>query len=102
MELKLNPDDLTLGDLEDFEEYVGKPVDEVVKPVPALDEDGNRKFDDKGRPEMTMKVPTKAVICLVWLVQRKDNPAFTIGDARNVKVSSLVLAETPEGDQGNV
>lgn len=102
MDLKLDPNDLTLGDLEDFENYVGKPIDDVIKPVPVLDEDGNRVFDDKGRPEMTMKVPAKAIICLVWLVNRKGNPDYTVAEARNVKVGSLVLTEPTGADQGNV
>ncbi|GIJ38521.1 hypothetical protein [Micromonospora andamanensis] len=101
MELKLNPDDLTLGDLEDFEDYTGKTIDEIVKPVPVVDDEGNRVFDDKGRPEMTMKVSSKSLVCLVWLMRRKDNPNFTIQDARQVKVTSLVITESSEGDQGN-
>lgn len=99
VDIKLNPDDLTLGDLEDFEELVGKPIDEVVKPVPVTDEFGARVFDAKGRPEMTVKVPTKAVIALVWLSQRRDNPEFTLADARKVRVGSLVMTETNEADQ---
>lgn len=101
MELKLNPDDLTLGDLEDFEAYTGLTIDEVVKPVPVFDDEGNRVFDDKGRPEMTMKVGSKSLVCLVWLSQRKQDPAFTIQDARNVKVTALVIDSGSEADQGN-
>lgn len=101
VELKFDPDSLTLGDLEDFETYVGNSIDEVIKPVPAVDDDGNRVYDDRGRPEMTTKVPTKALICLVWLVKRADDPGFTIEDARKVRVSALSMSAPDESDRGN-
>ncbi|WP_200209110.1 hypothetical protein [Micromonospora coerulea] len=101
MDLRINPDDLTLGDLEDFEDFTGKSIDEAIKPVPVLDDEGKRTFDEKGRPEMTVKVSTKAIICLVWLTQRKANPDFTVADARNVKVTSLVVGGESEAEQGN-
>lgn len=99
--LRLNPDDLTLGDLEDFEEYTGQNIDEVVKPVPVVNADGNRVFDAKGRPEMTVKVSTKAVVCLVWLIHRRTDPSFSITDARNVKVSALMVDNSGSSDLGN-
>lgn len=99
IDLNLNIDDLTLGDLEDFEDFVGVPIDEVIKPVPVFDTNGDRVFDAKGRPESTMKVPTKAVICLVWLVKRKTSPDFTVADARNVRVTSLVLDQSSDAEK---
>ncbi|WP_144121125.1 hypothetical protein [Catellatospora sichuanensis] len=100
LDINLDPDDLTLGDLEDFEEFVGKPIDDVVRPVPVLDDEGNRVFDAKGRPEMTTKIPAKGIICLVWLVKRKSDPSFTLADARKVRVTALVLGKSPEADSG--
>lgn len=99
--LNIDPDELTIGDLEDFEDVVGKSVDEVIRPVPVLDVDGNRKFDSKGRPEMTTKVPAKALRALVWIIRRKAEPEFTFEDARNIRVTSLVLTAPSQADQGN-
>ena len=101
IELRFDPDALTLGDLEDFETFVGNTIDEVIKPVPVTDDNGNRVFDERGRPEMTTKVPAKALVCLVWLVKRADDPGFTIDDARRVKVSALSMSAPVEGDRGN-
>lgn len=101
IELRFDPDSLTLGDLEDFEAFVGNTIDEVIKPVPVVDDNGDRVFDDRGRPEMTTKVPAKALVCLVWLVKRADDPAFTIADARRVKVSALSMSAPEVADRGN-
>lgn len=102
IDLELNTDALTLGDLEDFEETVGKTIDEVVKPVPVYDEDGKRVFDEKGRPEMTVKLSTKSLVALVWIVQRQKDQSFTLADARKVRVSSLVINAAPEDpNRGN-
>lgn len=91
--LTLNPDDLSLGDLEDFEEMTGTSIEDVVKPVPVM-VDGKRVFDEKGRPEMTVKIPAKALVALVFLSQRAKDPSFTREDARRIKVSQLNLTET--------
>ncbi|MEV6638099.1 hypothetical protein AB0M54_45990 [Actinoplanes sp. NPDC051470] len=101
IELSFNPDSLTLGDLEDFEDFTGQSIDEAIKPVPVLDDNGDRVFDDRGRPEMGTKVSTKALIALVWLVKRADEPTFTVADARKVRVSALKMTSPDEGDSGN-
>ncbi|MCG5459622.1 hypothetical protein PSH03_005406 [Micromonospora sp. PSH03] len=101
VDIELNPDDLTLGDLEDFETYVGAGLDEAVKPKPVFDDDGNRVFDEKGRPVSQTRIPTKALVALVWLVKRRETAGFTIADARDVRVNSLVLTESDTADRGN-
>lgn len=99
--LRLDPESLTLGDLEDFEDVVGKAVDEVLKPRPILDDDGNKVLDERGRPEMGVRIPAKALTTLVWLAKRKENPAFTRAEARDVRVDQLEIPDTDESDQGN-
>lgn len=101
MEFTFDPDSMEFGDLEDFEDYVGRPFDEAFAPRPVVDADGNRVFDAKGRPEMAVRMSAKAQTCLVWLVGRKTDPGFSIEDARRTKVTSLVLASPPERDRGN-
>lgn len=101
IELNLDPDSLTIGDLEDFEDFVGKPINEAIRQVPAVDADGNKVFDERGRPEMTVSVSAKALKALIWIVQRKKTPGFSLEDARNVRVSSLALGAPSEDEQGN-
>lgn len=93
--LTINPADMTIGDLEDFEDIVGISMDKAFKPVPLLDEAGERVYelDEKGvnRPATTVDVSTKALKALIYIVNRMENPAFTLEDARKVKVSELEL-----------
>lgn len=102
--LKINPDAMTLGDLEDFEEGVGVPLHEALKPVQERDDEGNKVFDPKGRPVMTVKVSAKSLRYLVWIVKRAEDPEFTPDDARKVKVSELELFsdEDTKDAEGNV
>lgn len=100
--LSINPQDMTIGDLEDFEDVVGMSMDKAFKPVPLLDENGERVFekDAKGvlRPQTTVELSTKALKALIWIVKRQDNPDFTLEDARKIKVSELELQgdDSPE------
>lgn len=90
--MKLDANALTVGDLEDFEDFVGKPLDEAVVEKPLRDEvTGKRLTDDAGKPLSEIKIGAKALVALVWLVKRQDIPGFTIDDARKVKVSSLAV-----------
>lgn len=99
--LTIDPNAMTIGDLEDFEDVVGLSMDKAFKPVPVLDDEGNRVYaepDDKGiaRPEMTVELSTKALKALVWIIKRQDDPNFTLEDARNVKVSELDIEGEPD------
>jgi hypothetical protein len=89
--IRFDEDELTLGDLEDFEDTVGVPLFEALKPKPVLDEDGNKVTDEKGRPQMGVELSAKALKGLVWIVLRQERPGFTLEDARNVKVAALEI-----------
>jgi hypothetical protein len=98
--LRLDPDALTIGDLEDFEDGVGVPLYEALKPTVVKDEDGNKVLDEKGRPETEVKVSSKALKYLVWIVHRNEVEGFTLEDARKVRVGSLELIGDDD-DSGN-
>jgi hypothetical protein len=97
--LRIDPDILTIGDLEDFEDVVGAPLYDVLQPKPVRDAEGKKVLDDDGRPELETQIPTKALKALIWITQRVEKPEFTLQDARNVRVSALELV-APDG-QGN-
>lgn len=71
MKIEFNVDDLTLGEAEDLEEYLGMGLDEIGAAL-------------KGG-----QASTKMVTALVWIAKRKEEPAFTLAQARNVKVAEL-------------
>lgn len=107
--LTINPETLTIGDLEDFEDVVGKPIDEALKPVRVYDTDEllengkpNPSFgkavmvddpDNPGRkrPATEIKVSTKVLKALVWISKRADKPDFTLADARKVRIAELII-----------
>jgi hypothetical protein len=59
-------DDFELGDLEWLEDYIGRPL-----------------TDGSALNSM------KAAVGFVYLVKRREDPAFTIDQARGVKMSSI-------------
>ncbi|WP_326827361.1 hypothetical protein [Streptomyces sp. NBC_01751] len=89
--LRIDPDVLTIGDLEDFEDVVGVPLYDALQPKPVIGSDGKKVLDEKGRPELQTQMSTKALKALIWITQRIEKPDFSLEDARNVKVSALEL-----------
>jgi hypothetical protein len=96
--LRIDPDTLTIGDLEDFEMVTGKPMFDVLKPVQVRDDEGQIVRGEDGRPETEVKVTAVALKALVWISQRAENPAFTLDDARNVRVAALEIVGDDEGE----
>jgi hypothetical protein len=89
--LRIDPDVLTIGDLEDFEDVVGAPLYEVLSPRPVIGSDGKKVLDEKGRPELQTQISTKALKALIWITQRIEKPDFSLEDARRIRVSALEL-----------
>lgn len=91
--LRLSMDDLTLGEMELFEEATGKDIMEVLKPKPVIDEETGRPKKDpddpKGRPLMEAQVTSKAFIGLVYIALRRDNPALTIAEVKAMPLNSI-------------
>lgn len=81
--LNIDLNELTLGDLEDFETQSGVDFREAIK---------------GGASNM----PLKALTCLVWLSKRKQDPNYTLEDARSIKIAQLqglAVTETPANPQ---
>jgi hypothetical protein len=68
-------DDFTLGDLEWLEEHIGMPL------------------SDEGA-----LTSMKTMVGFVFLIKRRDNPDFTIDEARQVKLSVLDSGEEDEAE----
>lgn len=67
--LVVDPDDLTLGEIEDIEKAAGQPFAKMM-------EGG---------------FTASALVAVVYVVMRRDDPSFTIDDARRLKLGSLDL-----------
>lgn len=99
MRLTFNENDLTIGDLEDFEAAVGMQISEALRPVTVRDDEGNVVRDpETGRPEQTVSLSAKALKGLVWIAKRQEDPAFTLEDARSVKVTELDIVRADDDE----
>jgi hypothetical protein len=69
-------DTLTLGDIEDIENYAGLSFSDIGEDKPGV---------------------SKLRTALVWVLKRKENKKFTIEDARNITPDELskIFEETP-------
>ena len=95
--LRFSVDSLTVGDLEDIEEITGMAFDEIMAMLTS------GQVGEGGK----IGLPLKVIKALVLVIYRASNPAFTIEDARKVKVSELevVLSEPdptePAGEEAS-
>lgn len=76
--LTVNIDDLTLGELEDFEEAAGISVADIQARGGSM--------------------PVRAVSALVWVTKRRDDKDFTLDQARKIKLSEVEFTNPTEGD----
>jgi hypothetical protein len=68
MEIIVDPEDLTLGELADWEEATGLRVSEMG--------DGS----------------AKALIGLVWIMKRRKDPTVTLDDVRKLKITEVTIS----------
>jgi hypothetical protein len=88
----MNPEDLSLGDLELFEEATGQDLMEVLKPVPEIDPVTGMPVPDpenKGRPKMTVKVSAKAFVGLMYIAVRREEPDITLNEVRKMRIADF-------------
>ena len=98
--ITINASKLTLGDLDDFEGVVGKSFSKAVREVTVVDDENNVVRDAKGRPLKEVEMSAKAMVALVWISQRKTNPAFTLADARNLSLDDIESEEEDTAGEG--
>jgi hypothetical protein len=98
--LRLSMDDMTLEDMELFEDATGRDMMEVLKPRPVIDEETGRPMKDpddpKGRPLMAPQVTSKAFIGLVYVAKHRENPALTVAEVKAMKLSDIDFEIEPE------
>lgn len=78
MDISFDVEQLTVGDLEDLEEIVGASYEQI----------------DFAKPS------AKVIKALVYINGRHNDPAFTLEDARGVKVADMKFDVNPTKDGG--
>lgn len=100
MKITFNPNDLTVGDLEDFEDITGKTLEDAFKPRVVRDEVTNKVVIDPKtkRPMTETPMTAKMLLAIVYITGRKTEPNFSVDDARKTKVDELVLVAEDVAD----
>lgn len=99
MRLHIDPNAMTIGDLEDFEDITGKSFDKVLAGTIVRDEETNEVMKDaKGRPLREVAMRAIDLKALIYVTQRAIDPTFTLADARNVKVTDLAIEADEDED----
>ena len=100
--ITFDTDQWDFADLEDFEEITGLSLDEAFSPTPLRDARGEVIRDPKNRPVKGLRLNAKTMLAIVFIEKRKQNPEFTLDDARRVKFTEFSLdggpATPPESD----
>lgn len=76
----LDLDSMTLGELEVIEEVAGEQAVTML---------------------MVNKMTAKALVAVAYVVKRRDNPAFSLADARALRVTSLKQPDPEKKGNGN-
>lgn len=80
--IKINPDDLTLGEVETIEELTGAPLSKLI---------GNGG------------VTAKAAVALVYVIRRRSDPDITLEAVKATRLGDIDLefvASTPDPTDG--
>lgn len=100
--ISINMDDLTFGELEVFEDITGMVMSDAIKTEFVRDSKGNKipdPDDPKGRPLQETKMGVKAMMGMVFLSLRRDNPEITWESVRQMKLADIDF-EVVENDEG--
>ncbi len=97
--LSFDPDELTIQDMEDFEEASGVPFEDAMTERVVIDPVTKRPvLDARGRPEKAVQMPVKVLKALVWIIRRSEDPSFTLEAAGKMKIRELALLTPAEAD----
>lgn len=96
--ITFDPDEWTLGDLDDFESIAGVTLDEALTPTTVRGPRGDVEKNERGKPIKAVRMSAKVMLAIVYISLRKDDPALTIEAAKQIKVGALVMGgdDSPE------
>jgi hypothetical protein len=105
--ISISEDDMTLGDMEDFEEITGKSFSDSMRRVKVIDPDtGMQKPDPdpaaKGKGLWSYEMSMKGLTAIVYISLRKENPSITLDEVRAMKLDELDLAAAEDPTQAEV
>jgi hypothetical protein len=100
--IAINMDDLTFGELEVFEDVTGMVMSDAIKTEFVRDSKGNKVADPddpKGRPLTETKMGVKAMMGMIFLSMRREQPDLTWQQVREMKLSDIDFELTENDDE---
>jgi len=99
--ININESDMTLGDLELFEDITGKSFGESLKKVRDIDpETGLQKIDPdpkaKGAGMWTYEMSMKGLAALIYISLKREDPNVTIDAVKDMKLSEFDMVSDVE------
>lgn len=93
LKLSLTLADLSLDDLEAFEDATGLDLLEEVNPKPVINPETRMPVKDpddpRGRPLLQVKISTRAYNGMIFLAWRRLDPSKTFADVKKLKLSEF-------------
>jgi hypothetical protein len=103
VKVSMNMDDLTFGEMELFEEVTGLIMSDAIKTEIVRDPKTGMPLPDpddpKGRPLKETKMGVKAMMGMVYIAMRRDNPDVTFEDVRTLKLSEVDMDLREDADE---
>lgn len=90
--ITMNMDELTFGELEEFELATGLILSDAIKEEIVRDENGRPvpdPDDEKGHPLKIIKMGTRAMMGMIYLSVKRDDPTTTFDDIRRMKLGDI-------------
>ncbi len=86
-------DDLTMEDVEAFEDATGLSLYDELAPKPVIDQKTGMPVkdpdDDKGRPLLRAKLSARAHIGLIYLGLRRHDPSVDFDNVRRMRIKDI-------------
>lgn len=104
LKVSMDMDDLTFGELEEFENVTGLVMSDAVRSEIVRDSNGHPlpdPDDPKGRPLKQVKMGVKAMMGMVYLAMKRGNPDVSFEDIRRMKMSEIDFDVSEGDEQGN-
>jgi hypothetical protein len=92
LKVSIDMDDLTFGELEEFELVTGLVMSDAMKQEIVRDKNGRAvpdPDDPKGRPLKEVKMSARAMMGMVYLGLKRDKSELTFDDVRRLRLSDV-------------
>lgn len=99
----MNMDNLTFRELETFEDVTGLVMSDAIKTEFVRDKNGNKVADPddpKGRALTETKMGVRAMMGMIYLSLRRENPDVTWETVRDMTLSDIDFEMVENDDEG--